>query len=104
MPLADSETYWPLAGRPINPMKRSRIIAPMDVGVRAINGMATIGRGMRVGLFAGSGVGKSTLLGMTARHAQADCVVIAMIGERAAKCASSSRIRWGTALRTVSSW
>ena len=82
MPLADSETYWPLAGQPINPMKRSRITAPMDVGVRAINGMATIGRGMRVGLFAGSGVGKSTLLGMTARHAQADCVVIAMIGER----------------------
>src|SRR5262249_38132836 len=43
MPLADSETYWPLAGRPINPMKRSRITEPMDVGVRAINGMATIG-------------------------------------------------------------
>lgn len=81
-PLADTGLYWPLAGIPINPMIRERIEESFDVGVRGINGMTTLGRGMRVGLFAGSGVGKSTLLGMTARHAQADCVVIAMIGER----------------------
>jgi flagellum-specific ATP synthase len=81
-PLVDSKTHWPLAGVPINPMRRSRVAVALDVGIRAINGMTTIGRGMRIGLFAGSGVGKSTLLGMAARHAQADCVVIAMIGER----------------------
>jgi len=81
-PLARSGLTWPLAGWPINPMLRSRITAPIDVGIRAVNGITTLGRGMRVGLFAGSGVGKSTILGMAARHAKADCVVIAMIGER----------------------
>ena len=74
--------YWPLAGTPINPMTRARIARPFDIGIRAINGLATLGRGMRVGLFAGSGVGKSTLLGMAARHAEVDCVVATMIGER----------------------
>ncbi len=73
---------WPLAGRRLNPLERARIAQPFDVGVRIINAMATLGRGMRVGLFAGSGVGKSTLLGMMARHAQADVVVAALIGER----------------------
>lgn len=81
-PLPDTGVYWPLAGVPINPLSRQRITEVLDVGVRAINAMATVGRGMRAGLFAGSGVGKSTLLGMMARHAGADCVVIAMIGER----------------------
>jgi flagellum-specific ATP synthase len=73
---------WPLLGVPINPMSRTRIAIPFDVGVSAINALTTLGRGMRVGLFAGSGVGKSTLLGMMARHAAADVVVVAMIGER----------------------
>lgn len=73
---------WPLEGVSINPMHRQRLTQPLDVGVRAINGLATLGLGMRTGLFAGSGVGKSTLLGMIARHAKVDCCVVAMIGER----------------------
>ncbi|MCB5945695.1 FliI/YscN family ATPase [Acidocella sp. KAb 2-4] len=73
---------WPLMGVSVNPMTRARLDQPFDVGVRAINALATFGRGMRVGLFAGSGVGKTTLLGMLSRHAQADVVVVAMIGER----------------------
>lgn len=80
-PPATSET-WPLDGVKINPMERERLSQPLDVGVRAINAITTLGLGMRTGLFAGSGVGKSTLLGMMARHAQVDCVVLAMIGER----------------------
>lgn len=78
----DARGRWPLSGKPINPMVRERISQPFDVGVRTINGLATLGRGMRIGLFAGSGVGKSTLLGMAARYAEADCVVGALIGER----------------------
>ncbi len=73
---------WPLLGVPLNPMQRTRLAAPFDIGVCAINALATLGRGMRVGLFAGSGVGKTTLLGMMARHAAADVVVLGMIGER----------------------
>jgi flagellum-specific ATP synthase len=73
---------WPLFGLPINPMARARITEPFDVGVSAINALATMGRGMRIGLFAGSGVGKTTLLGMMAQHASADMVVVGMIGER----------------------
>jgi flagellum-specific ATP synthase len=73
---------WPLLGVPINPMERTRIAQVFDTGVSAINALATMGRGMRIGLFAGSGVGKTTLLGMMARHAKADVVVVGMIGER----------------------
>jgi flagellum-specific ATP synthase len=82
MPPPDVSHPWPLMGVPINPMARERIERPFDTGIRAINALATFGRGMRVGLFAGSGVGKTTLLGMIARHAQADVVVVGMIGER----------------------
>jgi flagellum-specific ATP synthase len=77
-----SAEVWPIDGRSINPMRRRRMTKPLDVGVRAINAISTIGVGMRTGLFAGSGVGKSTLLGMIARHSTVDCVVLAMIGER----------------------
>ncbi len=78
----EAATPWPMLGSPINPMARARIETPFDAGVAAINALTTLGRGMRVGLFAGSGVGKTTMLGMIARHAQADVVVLAMIGER----------------------
>ncbi len=67
---------------PPNPLTRPRITEPISVGVRAIDGLLTIGRGQRVGIFAGSGVGKSTLLGMIARNTTADVNVIALIGER----------------------
>lgn len=68
--------------QPPNPLLRKRIKEPMATGVRAIDGLLTLGKGQRVGIFAGSGVGKSTLLGMIARNATADINVIALIGER----------------------
>jgi flagellum-specific ATP synthase len=71
-----------LTGRPINPLSRQPICEPLDVGIRAINSLLTIGRGQRVGLFAGSGVGKSVLLGMMARYTSADVIVVGLIGER----------------------
>ena len=72
----------PLYSRPINPMEREPIKDVLDVGVRAINALLTVGRGQRMGLFAGSGVGKSMLLGMMARYTAADVVVVGLIGER----------------------
>jgi len=71
-----------LTGRPINPLSRHPISEPLDVGIRSINSLLTIGRGQRVGLFAGSGVGKSVLLGMMARYTSADVIVVGLIGER----------------------
>ncbi len=71
-----------LTGTPINPMARHMIDEPLDVGVRAINALFTVGRGQRMGLFAGSGVGKSTLLGMMTKFTNADVVVVGLIGER----------------------
>jgi flagellum-specific ATP synthase len=73
---------WPLAGKLQGPLDRGRVLEPMDVGVRAINGLLTIGQGQRVGIMAGSGVGKSVLLGMMVRAAEADVVVVGLIGER----------------------
>ena len=72
----------PLTGHYINPMARKPIDEPLDVGVRAINAMLTVGRGQRMGLFAGTGVGKSVLLGMMTRFTTADVIVVGLIGER----------------------
>ncbi|WP_284691580.1 flagellar protein export ATPase FliI [Pinirhizobacter soli] len=72
----------PLRREPINPMSRQPIDTPLDTGVRAINALLTVGRGQRIGLFAGSGVGKSTLMGMMTRFTDADVVVVGLIGER----------------------
>ena len=72
----------PLYGRTINPLKKKRITEPLDLGIAAINGVLTIGKGPRMAIMAGSGVGKSVLMGMMARHTQADVNVIALIGER----------------------
>ncbi len=77
-----ADAHVPITGRPLNPMARRPIREPLDVGVRTINALATVGRGQRLGLFAGSGVGKSVLLGMMTRFTTADIVVVAMIGER----------------------
>ena len=71
-----------LQSRPINPLDRAPIKEVLDVGVRAINALLTVGRGQRMGLFAGSGVGKSVLLGMMARYTTADVIVVGLIGER----------------------
>jgi flagellum-specific ATP synthase len=72
----------PLQSRPINPMTRAAIEYPLDVGIRSINALLTVGRGQRMGLFAGSGVGKSVLLGMMARYTEAEVIVVGLIGER----------------------
>ncbi len=72
----------PLSGQAINPLARHPIHLPLDVGVRAINSLLTVGRGQRMGLFAGSGVGKSRLLGMMTRFTEADVVVVGLVGER----------------------
>ncbi|HPA85112.1 MAG TPA: FliI/YscN family ATPase [Deltaproteobacteria bacterium] len=72
----------PLYGRTVNPLKKKRITEPLDLGIAAINGVLTIGKGQRMAIMAGSGVGKSVLMGMMARHTQADVNVIALIGER----------------------
>lgn len=76
------ESYAPLYRDPPNPMERPRIDQPLDVGVRAINGLLTLAKGQRVGIMAGSGVGKSTLMGMMARYTKADINVIGLVGER----------------------
>lgn len=80
-PLVDAESRS-LASRPLNPLQREPIRHSMDVGIRAINALLTVGRGQRLGLFAGSGVGKSVLLGMMARYTAADIIVVGLIGER----------------------
>ena len=71
-----------LHNRPLNPLERAPITKVLDVGIRAINSLTTVGRGQRMGLFAGSGVGKSVLLGMMARYTAADVIVVGLIGER----------------------
>ncbi len=76
------ESEYPIYGAPINPLSRKRISQPLDLGIRAINGLLTVGCGQRIGIFSGSGVGKSVLLGMIARKTRADVNVIALIGER----------------------
>ena len=76
------DTLLPQQLPQVHPLKRQPVEAPLDVGVRAINGLLTIGKGQRVGLMAGSGVGKSVLLGMITRYTQAEVVVVGLIGER----------------------
>ncbi len=78
----NTDTLRALQSRPVNPMSRAPITQALDVGVRAINALLTIGRGQRMGLFAGSGVGKSVLLGMMARYTSAEVIVVGLIGER----------------------
>ncbi len=76
------ETHVPLHRDPPNPLERPRIDEPLDVGIRSVNSLLTLGKGQRVGIMAGSGVGKSTTLGMMARYTKADINVIALVGER----------------------
>ena len=76
------DRYVPLNSRAANPLERAPIRSVLDVGIRAINTLLTVGRGQRLGLFSGSGVGKSVLLGMMARYTAADVVVVGLIGER----------------------
>jgi flagellum-specific ATP synthase len=78
----DAKPERSLVSRPFNPLQRAPISQTLDVGIRAINGLLTVGRGQRLGLFAGSGVGKSVLLGMMARYTAAEIIVVGLIGER----------------------
>ena len=73
---------YPLMGRPMNPLERTRLREPLDIGVRSINGLLSFAKGQRLGILAGTGVGKSVLMGMIARNTNADVNVIALIGER----------------------
>jgi FliI/YscN family ATPase len=77
-----AEDAYSLYGKPVSPMDREHITQPLVTGVRAIDGLLPCGKGQRIGIFGGSGVGKSTLLGSMSRHNSADVTVIAMIGER----------------------
>ncbi len=77
-----TESKTPLSGETINPLARKPIREPLDVGIRAINALFSVGRGQRMGLFAGTGVGKSILLGMMTRFTSADVVVVGLVGER----------------------
>jgi flagellum-specific ATP synthase len=78
----ETEAQVSLTGQTINPLARQPIREPLDVGVRAINALLSVGRGQRLGLFAGTGVGKSILLGMMTKYTTADVVVVGLIGER----------------------
>ncbi len=81
-PPIDEEVFYPVDNAPPNPLSRTRITQEFPLGIRAIDGLLTVGQGQRLGIFAGSGVGKSTLLGMIARYAIADVNVIVLVGER----------------------
>lgn len=82
LPEPKTETWYPADNVPPNPLDRERIHETLPLGIKAIDGMLTVGRGQRLGIFSGSGVGKSTLLGMIARYAVADVNVIVLVGER----------------------
>ena len=81
-PMGSLRETWPLNGKFLNPLSRNSVNKPLDVGVRAINSLLTVGKGQRIGIIAGSGVGKSVLLGMMCRYTEAEVVVVGLIGER----------------------
>jgi len=81
-PPIEPEGHMPIHGQPPNPMQRRRISEVLSTGLRSLDGMLTLGKGQRIGIFAGSGVGKSTLLGMMARYTSAQVNVITLVGER----------------------
>ena len=81
-PLGSLPEIWPLNGKFLNPLAKNSVNEPLDVGVRAINSLLTVGQGQRLGIIAGSGVGKSVLLGMMCKYTEAEVVVVGLIGER----------------------
>lgn len=78
----DTDEYYPLIAKPMNPLARRKITEPLDVGIKAINALLTVSKGQRLGIFAGSGVGKSVLLGMMTHFTSAKIVVVGLVGER----------------------
>ena len=98
----DLDETWPLMGRPINPLARRPVAHPLDVGVRVVNALLSVGRGQRLGIIAGSGVGKSVLLSMMTRFSEAEVIVMALIGERGREVgAMVEQVMQGDALRKV---
>ena len=81
-PAIKSQFQWPLAGRKVNPLRRGRVTRALNMGVRAINGLLTVGEGQRVAIIAGSGVGKSVLMGQMIAGTECDVIVVGLIGER----------------------
>lgn len=101
-PAPETEDRWPIGGRVLNPLARTPVNRPMDVGVRIINAALTVGQGQRVGIVAGSGVGKSVLMEMMAHHTEAEVIVLGLIGERAREVGHfASRIMTGDAARKI---
>nr|WP_239017044.1 FliI/YscN family ATPase [Sphingomonas ginkgonis] len=94
-----SRSSWPLAGRRVNPLIRSRVTRPLDVGVRAVNALLTVGVGQRVAIIAGSGVGKSVLMGQMLAGVDADVVVVGLIGERSREVSDFVETKINGALR-----
>jgi flagellum-specific ATP synthase len=88
LPVPKAKDSWPLMGKELNPLARKPVTEPLDVGVRIINSLLSVGCGQRLGIIAGSGVGKSVLLGMMSRFTEADVVVVGLIGERAREVGS----------------
>lgn len=103
LPAPVTTARWPLLGRPLNPLMRGAVDRALDVGVRIVNAALTLGEGQRIGIVAGSGVGKSVLVEMMARQAEADVVVIGLIGERAREVGHFARrmMQGEAAARTV---
>lgn len=91
LPAPRCEAVWPLAGRLMNPLARTAVDRPLDVGVRILNAALTVGRGQRIGIIAGSGVGKSVLMEMMARYTEAEVIVVGLIGERAREVGAFAR-------------
>jgi flagellum-specific ATP synthase len=94
--------HWPLGGRPGNVLDRARVTRPVDLGVRAINALLTAGRGQRIALIAGSGVGKSVLMGQLIAGADVDRIVVALVGERGREVADFLETRLDAAARAKS--
>ena len=101
-PLAACRQSWPLTGKRSNPLTRGRVTQAFDIGVRAINGLLTIGEGQRVAIIAGSGVGKSVLMGQMLAGAECDVLVVGLVGERAREVSDFVETKLPTAVREKS--
>ena len=97
-----AQRHWPLHGRPGNVMARGRVTQPLDLGVRAINALLTVGRGQRIALIAGAGVGKSVLMGQLIAGAKVDRIVVALVGERGREVADFLETRLDPVARAKS--
>ncbi len=103
-PPITAEAFYPLHRQAPPAMQRKRIDQVISTGIRSIDGTITVGAGQRLGVFAGTGVGKSVVLGMMARYTSADVTVVSLVGERGARCRTSSRRTWGRRVASAACW